>query len=354
MENLNSYAGLPKRILIITDAWQPQINGVVRTLQTTVDLITKKGIDVFVIHPKMFDTIECPFYKEISLVISQKQATEKIKQTVETFRPLYIHIVTEGPLGYAGRKFCIKNNLRFTTAYHTKYPEYMQKMFPWIPFIKQITYAYVKNFHNASSNVMVASTALQDELAMKGFKNLVLWGRGANLLLFNPAVQSTSPFDHKYALYVGRISKEKQIENFLNTNTKKYDNMKKVVVGDGPELNRLMKKYPNVIFVGKKTGLELANYYRHASVFCFPSKTDTYGLVVAEALASGVPVAAYKTPNIEAIVNDQVAGLHETDFQQAIDLALKKDRTACRKYAEKQFHWDKCTRQFLINLISVQ
>ena len=354
MEKLNSYVGQQKRILLITDAWQPQVNGVVRTLQITIDLIRKKGLEVDVIHPEMFDTFPCPFYKEIGFVKSQKKAIKKIEEVIKTFQPKYIHIVTEGPLGHAGRKFCVENNLRFTTAYHTKYPEYMKKMFPWIPFIETLTYSYMRKFHSASSNTMVASTALQHEMKEKGFNNLVLWGRGANLTLFNPSVESTSPFNFKYALYVGRISREKQIDDFLKCDTEKHNGMKKVVVGDGPELKHLMKRYPDAIFVGKKMGLELANYYRHASVFCFPSKTDTYGLVIAEALASGVPVAAYSVNNVLAIVNKDVAGTHEDDFQKALDVALTKDKTACRKYAEKMFNWDRCVKQFLTNLVSVK
>lgn len=329
------------KILIASDAWQPQINGVVRTLMTTRNTLRDMGHEVQVISPNLFPTLPCPTYPEIRLAYKLKG---KIQQIIELFQPDAIHIATEGPLGWATRNYCIKHGYRFTTSFHTKFPEYVEARFR-IP--ARWGYALLRRFHAPAGRVMVATQSMANELEHWGFHNLVRWSRGVDTQLFKLGDPNFLVAPRPIALYVGRVAIEKNIQDFL-----KLDFVgSKFVVGDGPQLHELQNQYPDVQFVGMKIGEELAHYYAAADIFIFPSRTDTFGLVLIEALACGVPVAAYPVPGpLDVIEHSDVGVLHQ-DLQTAVNqvLANPPSREKCRNYAMR-YAWEVCTQQFLDNL----
>jgi glycosyltransferase involved in cell wall biosynthesis len=331
------------KILIVSDAWLPQINGVVRTLSTTKTVLESMGHEVKMITPDLFYTIPCPTYPEIRLVISP--TGYKIKKMIESFQPDCIHISTEGPLGISARRICRKLNKIFTTSFHTKFPEYIQARFG-VPI--SWTYSLLRWFHGLSKRVMIATASMRNELENQGFKNLTYWSRGVDTELFQPHEHSIfSEKEQPVAVYVGRVAIEKNIEAFL----KMQFVGSKYVVGSGPQLEQLKQKYPDVHFVGSKSGEELARYYSSADVFVFPSKTDTFGLVLLEALASGTPVAAYPVPGpIDIIGHQSAVGCLDEDLAVAAHNALKLDASLCRQYALK-YSWQACTQQFVDNLL---
>jgi len=329
------------KILIASDAWQPQVNGVVRTLMTTRDYLRKMGHEVQVISPDLFSTIPCPTYPEIRLAY---KLGKKIQTIIEDFQPDAVHIATEGPLGWATRRYCIKHGYRFTTSFHTKFPEYAEARFR-IP--ASWGYALLRRFHARAERIMVATQSMAKELEQWGFQHLARWSRGVDTKLFKLRDKNFLSAPRPIALYVGRVAVEKSIEDFLKL---KFDGSK-FVVGDGPQLHELQEHYPDVQFVGMKTGEELAQYYASADIFIFPSRTDTFGLVLIEALASGVPVAAYPVPGpLDVIDHTGIGVLHE-DLQTAVDqvLANPPSPQKCREYAMR-YAWEVCTQQFLNNL----
>ncbi len=284
----------------------------------------------------MFRTIPCPTYPEIRLAVLPGRRMARI---VESFRPCVVHIATEGPLGYAARSYCIKRGLPFTTAFHTKFPEYLNAR-SGVPVA--LTYKLMKWFHGPSHAVMVATATVEEELKRWGIGNIKRWSRGVDTEVFRPRDKSFLDLPRPIMLYVGRVAVEKNIEKFLETDHPGS----KVVVGDGPQLNHLQRKYPNVHFAGVKTGEALARYFAAADVFVFPSLTDTFGLVLLEALACGVPVAAYPVAGpLDVIGNAPVGCLHE-DLATAISRALTADPAACRAHALK-FSWAASVQQFL-------
>jgi glycosyltransferase involved in cell wall biosynthesis len=324
------------RILIATDAWEPQVNGVVTTLKKIKQYLP----GVMFITPNDFPCIDMPFYSEIKLAYINQQ---KLELNVSLYNPDYIHIATEGPIGLATRKWCLKNNKKFTTSYHTKFPEFLHAYFK-IP--TWMTYWYFKWFHSASSGVMVATESLEKELAERRFKNLVKWTRGVDLKQFTPSLDHNKFI--KTMLYVGRVSKEKSIEDFLKINTNSTQ-FKKVVVGDGPDLERLKNLYKNVEFVGYKQGKELAQYYKDADVFVFPSKADTFGLVIIEALACGTPVAAYNVTGPKDILTDKT-GVMDDNLGNAVLKAMKLNRQDCVDHGKK-YSWESAVNMFVENLV---
>lgn len=274
------------RILIISDAWTPQVNGVVRTLLTLTDRLARRGHVVRTITPDQFRTIPCPTYPEIPLAL---MPGSKVARMIEEARPCVIHIATEGPLGLAARRYCVRRGIPFTTAFHTKFPEYIQAR-TRLPL--SAGYKIVRWFHGPSRCVMVATQGIEDELKHWGVTNVGRWGRGVDTELFKPAVSARPLFGEENRpvfLYVGRVAVEKNIRAFLDLDLPGQ----KVVVGGGPQLDELKHKYPNVTFTGPKFGEDLARHYAAADVFVFPSLTDTFGLVVLEALSCGTPVAAF-------------------------------------------------------------
>ena len=330
------------KILIVSDAWLPQINGVVRTLSTTKKVLESMGHEVKMITPDLFHTVPCPTYPEIRLVISPTGS--KIQNVIETFQPDCIHISTEGPLGLSARRICRKLNKLFTTSFHTKFPEYIHARFG-VPI--RWTYSVLRWFHGLSKRVMVATASMRSELEGQGFDNLAYWSRGVDIDLFHPRDYNIFADEQRpVAVYVGRVAVEKNIEAFLDM---EFEGVK-YVIGSGPQLEQLRQQYPDVHFVGSKSGEELASYYASADVFVFPSKTDTFGLVLLEALASGTPVAAYPVPGpIDIIGQHPEVGCLDEDLSVAVRNALKLDASQCRQYALK-YSWQACTQQFIDNL----
>jgi glycosyltransferase involved in cell wall biosynthesis len=331
-----------RRILIATDAWHPQVNGVVRTLENTIRELIRLGHEVMVIEPSGYQRWPIPFYPEIELCYPRQGP---LYRAMREFRPDTIHISTEGPIGLAVRRVCIRKNWRFTTSYHTKFPEYLHKMLK-VPLT--VGYMYMRWFHKPSRNLMTATQSLEIELYRRGFSNnIVRWSRGVDLSLFYPRPRTYPDRDRPILMYVGRLSKEKNLDAFLSLKNPGT----KYVVGDGPYRETLQQRYPEAKFLGYLQGDELAEAFSNADVFVFPSKTDTFGLVLIEAMACGCPAAAYPVVGPRDIIeNDQLGALHE-DLGKAVELALRRgNRDACVQHAQK-YTWENCTRQFVANLV---
>ena len=332
------------RIMLVTDAWEPQVNGVVRTLTRTVQECREMGHVVEVVSPDQFKTLPLPTYPEIRLALG---AYEPMQARFKAFEPEAIHIATEGPVGLAARRVCIEWKLPFTTSYHTRFPEYVAARFP-APV--SAGYAYMRWFHRASGRVMVATPTMREELTKRGFRNLSPWSRGVDTVLFHPCRAAEFPHvlngvARPIFLNVGRVAPEKNIEAFLALDLPGT----KVVVGDGPAREGLEVRYPDALFVGTKSGEELAAYFAHADCLVFPSLTDTFGLVILEAMAAGAPVAAYPAPGPIDIIPGSGAGEVNDDLRRACLDCLKIDRTAVRRYAES-FSWRQSAEEFVLNL----
>ena len=326
-------------ILIITDAWYPQINGVVRTLSKISDELKQLGHRVEIIGPEKFRTIPLPSYPEIRLAV---WAGRRLPKMIDALNPDAIHIATEGPLGHVARRYCMKRNRPFTSAYHTRFPEYIRNRAP-IPL--SFSYALVRRFHRPSAAVMVSTRSIEQLLQERGLKNIKPWTRGVDTDLFYPRDKSFIQDVRPIALYVGRISVEKNLPAFLDM---PFEGSK-YVVGGGPQLAEFKQKYPHIHFTGVKQGKELAQYYAAADVFVFPSKTDTFGLVLLEALASGIPVAAYPVPGpLDVLGGSEVAVLN-MDLAKAAQEALHIPSQRCRQFALR-FSWRVVAEQFLHNL----
>jgi glycosyltransferase involved in cell wall biosynthesis len=326
------------KICIATDAWHPQINGVVTTLQRTVDTLRGWGHDVLTLTPDGFRSVACPTYPEIRLSLTNPVA---IRRLLGQWQPDAVHIATEGPLGWATRAACRGLGLTFTTSYQTRFPEYVRMRFP-VPLA--LSYALLKHFHGAASRTMAAPTII-DELADRGFSNLAPWSRGVDTSLFRP--RPSQPIDGKHPLfvYVGRVAPEKNLPAFLDLDLPG----EKWVIGDGPEFSRLRRAYPLVRFTGAQRGEHLARLMAAGDVFVFPSLTDTFGIVLLEANACGVPVAAYPVTGPRYLIKEGVNGCLDNDLGRAIMRALALSRSTCREMAMR-YTWDVCTRQFLGNL----
>ncbi len=328
------------RILLVTDAWAPQVNGVVVTLTNTVRWLERWGHEVHVLSPEGFRTMGMPTYPEIRLAILPGR---KVAERIRAFDPEAVHIATEGPLGIAARAYCRKHGLAFTTAYHTCFPEYV-KARTGIPLA--ITYAWLRRFHASSSAVLVATQTISDMLSTRGFGNIVSWSRGVDLEIFQPAPERFRDLPRPVFLFVGRVAVEKNLPAFLGLDLPGT----KVVVGDGPQRLELERRFPQAVFAGVKSGRELASYYQRADVFVFPSRTDTFGLVLVEAMACGTPVAAYPVRGPIDVVKDPSAGVLDQDLAAAALAALALDREKVHRYGSR-YSWEFCTRQFLSSLV---
>ncbi|MEE2691100.1 MAG: glycosyltransferase family 1 protein [Pseudomonadota bacterium] len=337
----SSVGGL--KIVIATDAWKPQLNGVVRTLDTLGEILTRFGNKVLYITPNEFKSVPLPSYPEIRLSILPNR---KVAKMINDFQPDAIHIATEGPIGRAARRFCKRRRYPFTTSFHTRFPEYAAER--WAVPISW-GYAVLKDFHKDGETMMVATPGLMDELKERGFTRMKLWARGVDLNGFRPGDRSfLDQHQRPVFLYVGRLAVEKSIEDFLALDLPGT----KVVVGEGPQRAELEAKYKDAVFVGPKFGEELTRYYQGADVFVFPSRTDTFGLVNVEALACGVPVAAYPVRGpLEILAGaPEGCGAMNEDLRAACLAALeKRDPEACRRHAEN-FSWEAASRQFISNL----
>ena len=336
----------PQRIMLVTDAWEPQVNGVVRTLTRVTEECREMGHEIEVIHPGLgFRTMPLPTYPEIQLALG---ARKRIEEQFKAFEPEAIHIATEGTLGMAARAVCIKWKLPFTTSYHTKFPEYVTARFPFIPL--KAGYSFMRWFHDAGGRLMVATPSMREDLEKRGFKNITPWARGVDTELFHPSKRGIDggvfkDIEGPVFLYVGRVAVEKNIEAFLETDLPGT----KVVIGPGPQLEELKKKYKDVKFLGGMYGDELARHFADADVFVFPSLTDTFGLVILEAMATGTPVAAFPAPGPKDLIPGSGAGAVSEDLREACLEALECSRERCREYAEG-FSWRSCAEEFVKNL----
>jgi len=328
------------RILLATDAWPPQVNGVVRTLTTVTRELTEMGHRVLAVQPGMFRTLPCPIYPEIRLAIG---VGGRIAKIIEASEPDAIHIATEGPIGIATRRWCLANRCDFSTAFHTRFPEYLaeRRLLP-----ASLTYAFLCRFHEPAGAVMVASDSIRRELASRGFRRLVTWGRGVNTEFFNPQrPPARLNVPRPIFLSVGRLAREKNLGAFLSLDLPGS----KVVVGDGPLSGMLKRRFPRAHFLGRREGSELAAVYAAADVFVFPSRTDTFGLVMLEALASGLPIAAFPVAGPRDVLSGGDVGVLDDDLRVAALSALSIPHERCRDYA-LNFTWRACARQFLENL----
>ena len=327
------------RILIATDAWHPQINGVVRTLTMMADAARDVGTDISFLTPQSFATVALPSYPDLRVAVP---GPARIARLIADARPDNIHIATEGPIGLLVRRYCLKRGLPFTTSFHTRFPEYISARSP-IP--ESWVWAGLRRFHAASQAVMAATPALAEELGARGFRNVTLWPRGVDTNLFRPR-----DFDlglpRPIFLSVGRIAVEKNLEAFLALDLPGT----KIVVGDGPARPELERKYPDAVFLGAMQGERLAEAYAAADVFVFPSRTDTFGLVLLEALASGVPVAAFPVCGPKDVIGDAPVGVLDEDLAAACRGALTISREECRAFALKHT-WENCARAFIDNIV---
>ena len=333
------------RILLATDAWEPQVNGVVRTLSRTVLECRAMGHEVQVVHPGLFKTVPLPSYPEIRLALG---AYEPAQDIFKEFEPEAIHISTEGPIGLAARRICMEWKLPFTTSYHTRFPEYVTARLPVVPI--STGYGYMRWFHGPSGRVMVATPTMRDELARRGFRNISPWARGVDTETFVPRAADASPgpfadLPRPVWVNVGRVAVEKNIEVFLGLDLPGT----KVVVGDGPQRKELEGRFPGAVFTGAKFGADLTAAFADADVFVFPSVTDTFGLVILEAMACGTPVAAFPAPGPIDIIPGSGAGFVSDDLRQACLDCLTLDRGHVRAYAER-FSWRASAEEFVRNL----
>ena len=332
----------PVKILIVSDAWKPQVNGVVRTLATVREELVGMGHAVEVVGPDRFLTIPAPSEPQIRLAVFPGR---KLRRIVDAFAPDAIHIATEGPLGLAARRLCLRRGWPFTTAFHTRFPEYLKARLG-VP--ERMTWALMRRFHRPSAAVLTATASLREELVARGFANVAAWTRGVDLGLFRPRERGTLNLPRPVFLYVGRVAVEKNIEAFLSLDLPGT----KVVVGDGPQRAALERRFPDAHFLGAKFGEELASAYAEADVFVFPSLTDTFGLVIVEALACGTPVAAYPVTGPKDVIDGAPVGVLDNDLGAAALAALGIDRAACRRFAEG-FSWRRTAEMLLERLAPI-
>ncbi len=330
------------KLALVTDAWLPQVNGVVRTLGHTVREMSAAGHQVDVISPEGFRTVPCPTYPEIRLSLFPGR---ELGRRLDEIAPDAVHIATEGPLGLAARGWCRRRNWPFTTAYHTQFPEYVRARLP-IPLAA--SYAAVRWFHGGATRTLVTTPSMQRHLESRGFRNLARWGRGVDTELFRPRDKAWLTLPRPVWLYFGRVAVEKGVEEFLTLDLPGT----KLVVGDGPAAADLRRRYPETVFAGYRHGEELASYVAASDVFVFPSRTDTFGLVLLEAMACGVPVAAYPVTGPVDVVIHSVTGALGEDLRAASLAALQVSPEACRAHALRH-SWAAATRQFMDNLAIV-
>jgi len=326
------------RILVTSDAWHPQVNGVVRTYERLAIELAALGVEMTVLAPHEFRTLPCPTYPEIRLALP---GLRRLADHFAAVKPDAVHIATEGPIGWMARRYCRTRRIRFTTSFHTRFPEYLGQRFA-IP--ERWTLGLLRRFHNAGAGLMVATPSLGRELEAHGFERVLPWTRGVDTDLFRPRPVRLFG-EGPVFLYVGRIAAEKNIAGFLDLDLPG----RKVIVGSGPQLEELKARYPHVLFTGKRTGDELAACYASADVFVFPSRTDTFGIVLLEAMASGLPVAAMPVCGPRDVVIDGVTGILSEDLRAAACVALALNPKTVRAKAA-EYSWEYTARLFLANI----
>ena len=327
------------RIVLVTDAWAPQVNGVVRTLSELAAGLTAAGHQVLAITPDLFRTVPCPTDPAIRLAIATRR---RFSQLIDGFVPDTIHLATEGPLGLAARAYCVRRRRGFTTSFHTKFPEYLRARLG-LPIA--LGYKALRWFHARSSAVMVATETVRRELLRRAFPRVVPWTRGVDCTLFRPGRTAAVILPRPVFLYVGRVSPEKNLPDFLDLDLPGS----KLVVGDGPLLPAFRRRYPQICFAGRQDGEALVRHYTSADVFVLPSRTETFGLVLLEALACGLPVAALPVPGPLDVIGDRGPGVLDRDLRAAALKALAISRAECRSHALR-FSWRACIDQFLDNV----
>ena len=331
------------RILIATDAWHPQVNGVVRTLTSLARSAAVLGAEINFLTPDGFSSIGVPTYPGLRVALPNRR---EIARRIEQAAPDAIHIATEGPIGWAVRGYCRRHKLAFTTSYTTRFPEYVavRTMIP-----ASVGYAVLRHFHSAASTIMVATASLRQELSERGFRKLGFWTRGVDTKLFTP--ENPAPLDLPRPIFMtmGRVAVEKNLEAFLSLDLPGT----KVVVGDGPQKAQLAQKYPQTVFLGEKKGQDLSSHLAAADVFVFPSLTDTFGVVQLEALACGTPVAAFPVTGPKDVIADHPIGALDEDLRKACLGALTMSRETCRNFALER-SWENSARQFIGNLTALQ
>ena len=332
------------KILIVTDAWYPQVNGVCRTLKNLGDELKKIGHQVEYIEPNQFFTVPMPKYNEIKLSLN---VWPRVGKLISKANADIIHIATEGPIGIFAKRYCVKNKLKFTTSYHTQFDKYLKLYYPYLPI--KLAQKFLKGFHSKAEKILVTTQSMKDELQEIGFDKdkMVVWTRGANHGAFQKPKKINLEYKRPIFLYVGRVSIEKNIRAFLDLELEGT----KLIVGKGPDLDKLKKEYPDAIFKGERTNGELASYFASSDVFVFPSKTDTFGIVIIEALKCGLPVAAYPVAGPKDIFNGTNIGSLNNDLKKAALEALKSDRSACIEHAKK-YTWENCAKIFLNSAVS--
>lgn len=323
------------RMLIVSDAWSPQVNGVVTSLQALISELRGLGHQVKLLSPADFRALPCPSYPEITLVWD----LWRVGAAIRDFQPDCVHLATEGPLGWAARRWLVKRGLAFSSAIHTRFPEYVHTRWPWVPL--SWGYAFLRAFHRPSQAVLVTTERMREVFASWGFKRLLLWRKGVDTQLFQPSVRPPRAAEPVF-LYVGRIAPEKNIEAFLALDLPGEQR----VVGDGPQREALQAAYPQVRFLGYQHGQALAEAFQSASVLVFPSRTDTYGLVMLEALACGTPVAAFPVAGPLDVLQAGVSGIMDEDLRAACVAALSLDRARCAELAARQ-SWRASALEFL-------
>jgi glycosyltransferase involved in cell wall biosynthesis len=323
------------RIAIVTDAWAPQVNGVVQTLSRTRDQLIAMGHEILMVTPAGRRTVPMPTYPEIRLALFPGRS---VRCDLDEFGPDAVHIATEGPLGLAARRYCIRNGRPFTTAYHTQFPDYVRARFP-VPI--SWTVRLLRWFHCRAVRTMVPTQGVADKLARRGFENLVIWSRGVDTTLFTPGERFDYGMPGPVWIYMGRVAVEKNIGAFLELELPGS----KVVIGGGPDRERLAAEHPDTLFLGFRFGPELARYLAGGDVFVFPSTTDTFGLVMLEAMACGLPVAALPVDGPIDVVRHGETGMLDEDLRSACLAALRLDRNVCRRFAESR-SWRRATAQF--------
>lgn len=331
-----------QRLVIITDAWHPQVNGVVRTLAKTCELMAARGYEVIVLSPGDYRSFPCPTYPEIRLALTTPGA---IRKRLVELAPDFVHIATEGPLGMMAHHACRKMGWCFTTSFHTRFAEYLRQRMP-VPL--SWTYAFLRRFHNAAFHTLVPTASIRDDLVARGFTALSLWTRGVDRDLFHPRAELETDLNKPVFICVGRVATEKNLEAFLELDLPGT----KLVVGDGPALDDLKRRFPRAVYVGKKEGEQLARAYASANVFVFPSRTDTFGLVLLEAIASGLPVAAFPVPGASDVIGATGAGVLSHDLRQACLDAYAMGRVDPDAVLS-DFTWDACADIFEESLVPI-
>lgn len=331
------------RVLIATDAWHPQVNGVVRTLTSLAEAAKPLGVEIEFLTPDGFPSLPLPTYPGLRIALPNRR---EIARRIEAAAPEALHIATEGPIGWAARAYCRRRKLGFTTSYTTRFPEYVSVR-TGLP--ASVGYAVLRHFHDAAAMTMVATPSLKQELASRGFKKLGFWTRGVDTAVFRPDDPATLDLPRPIFMTMGRVAVEKNLDAFLSLELPGS----KVVVGDGPQKAQLMRKYPDAVFLGEKKGSDLASHLAAADVFVFPSLTDTFGVVQLEALACGTPVAAFPVTGPKDVIADHPIGAIDGDLRSACLRALTMSRQTCRDFALAR-SWENSARQFIGNLTSLQ